>query len=34
VKPWTVDQFFEWQMRQTERYEMVAGARNVHGDTL
>jgi Uma2 family endonuclease len=42
VKPWTVDQFFEWQMRQTERYElvsgfpvpMVAGARNVHDDIV
>jgi hypothetical protein len=42
VKPWTVDQFFEWQMRQTERYElvsgfpvrMVVGARNVHDDIV
>jgi Uma2 family endonuclease len=41
-KPWTVDQFFAWQERQTERYELVsgfpvrmmAGARNVHDDIV
>ncbi len=42
VKPWTVDQFFAWQARQTERYELVsgvpvrmmAGAGNVHDDIV
>ena len=41
-KPWTIDQFFAWQSRQTERYELVsgfpvrmmAGARNVHNDIV
>ena len=23
LQRWTVDQFFEWQARQTERYELV-----------
>jgi Uma2 family endonuclease len=40
AKPWTVEQFFEWQSAQTERYELVGGfpvrmmasARNVHDD--
>jgi Uma2 family endonuclease len=40
--PWTVDQFFAWQSRQSERYELVsgfpvrmmAGARNVHNDIV
>ena len=39
---WTIAQFFEWQARQTERYELVngvpvrmmAGARNVHDDIV
>jgi Uma2 family endonuclease len=42
LKPWTIDQFFAWQSRQTERYELVggfpvrmmAGARNVHNDIV
>lgn len=42
LKPWTVDQFFAWQSRQPERYELVnglpvrmqAGARNVHNDIV
>jgi Uma2 family endonuclease len=42
LQRWTVDQFFEWQARQTERYELVggfpvrmmAGARNVHDDIV
>jgi Uma2 family endonuclease len=42
AKPWTVEQFFEWQSAQTERYELVggvqvrmtAGARNVHDDIV
>jgi Uma2 family endonuclease len=42
LQRWTVDQFFEKQARQTERYElvggfpdrMVAGARNVHDDIV
>ena len=36
-KPWTIEQFFEWQARQDDRYELVGGvpvrldrARNVH----
>jgi Uma2 family endonuclease len=41
-KPWTIDQFFAWQSRQTERYEfvsgfpvrMMAGARYVHNDIV
>jgi Uma2 family endonuclease len=41
-RPWTVDQFFAWQERQPERYELVdgfpvrmmAGARNVHDDIV
>ena len=40
--PWTVDQFFAWQERQAERYELVdgsplrmtVGARNVHDDVI
>lgn len=42
LQPWTVAQFFEWQSRQTERFELVsgvpvrmmAGARNVHDDIV
>jgi Uma2 family endonuclease len=42
ARPWTVDQFFEWQARQTDRYElvsgypvrMIAGAKNVHDDIV
>ncbi len=42
LTPWTVDQFFAWQSRQTDRYELVggfpvrmmAGARNVHDDIV
>ncbi len=42
LRRWTVEQFFEWQARQTERYELVdgfpvhmmAGARNVHDDIV
>ncbi len=42
LKPWTVDAFFAWQERQSERYELVdgrplkmmAGARNVHDDIV
>jgi Uma2 family endonuclease len=41
-KPWTIDQFFAWQSRQTERYELVsgfpvrmmAGAGNIHNDIV
>ena len=41
-RPWTVDSFFAWQERQSERYELVsglpskmmAGARNVHDDIV
>lgn len=40
--PWTVNQFFAWQARQKDRYELVsgcpvrmmAGARNVHDDIV
>jgi Uma2 family endonuclease len=40
--PWTIDQFFAWQSRQPERYELVGGfpvrmldrARNVHDDIV
>ena len=42
LQTWTVAQFFEWQARQAERYELVngvpvrvvAGARNVHDDIV
>jgi Uma2 family endonuclease len=42
LQRWTVEQFFEWQARQTERYELVdgfpvrmmPGARNVHDDIV
>ena len=42
LQPWAIDQFFAWQSRQTERYELVgglpvrmmAGARNVHNDIV
>jgi Uma2 family endonuclease len=42
MQPWTVEQFFEWQTRQKDRYELVsgfpvrmmAGARNVHDDIV
>lgn len=42
LQRWTVEQFFKWQARQTERYELVdgfpvrmmAGARNVHDDIV
>jgi Uma2 family endonuclease len=38
---WTVEEFFAWQERQPERYELVdgfpirmmAGAKNVHGNS-
>ncbi|MEI7711923.1 MAG: Uma2 family endonuclease [Rhodospirillales bacterium] len=41
-KPWTVDRFFAWQERRSERYELVnglplrmmAGAKNVHDDIV
>jgi Uma2 family endonuclease len=41
-RPWTVEEFFAWQERQAERYELVdgfpvrmmAGARNVHDDIV
>jgi Uma2 family endonuclease len=41
-RPWTVDEFFAWQERQAERYELVngrplrmmAGAKNVHDDIV
>ena len=41
-RPWTVAEFFAWQDRQAERYELVsgrpvrmmAGARNVHDDIV
>ena len=42
MKSWTVDAFFAWQERQSDRYELVggrplkmmAGARNVHDDIV
>ena len=42
LKPWTIDEFFAWQSRQAERYELVngfpvrmqVGARNVHNDIV
>jgi Uma2 family endonuclease len=42
LKPWTVEEFFRWQERQPDRYELVggfplrmmAGARNVHDDIV
>jgi Uma2 family endonuclease len=42
LTPWTIDRFFVWQARQTDRYELVsglpvrmmAGARNVHDDIV
>ncbi len=42
LQPWTVNAFFAWQERQSERYELVdgrplkmmAGARNVHDDIV
>src|SRR6202041_1457742 len=42
LRRWTVDEFFDWQARQPERYELVdgfpirmmAGARNVHDDIV
>ncbi len=42
LRPWTVDAFFAWQERQSDRYELVggqplkmmAGARNVHDDIV
>ena len=42
AKRWTVEEFFAWQERQPERYELVggfplrlmAGARNVHDDIV
>jgi len=42
LKPWTIDQFFEWQSRQPDRYELVNGfpvrmqadARNIHNDIV
>ena len=41
-QPWTVDDFFAWQERQAERYELVGGlplkmmvgVRNVHDDVV
>jgi len=41
-RPWTLDEFFAWQERQNDRYELVdgqplkmmAGARNVHDDIV
>jgi len=41
-RAWTVDEFFAWQERQTERYELVrgrplrmmAGAKNVHDNIV
>ena len=41
-QPWTVDEFFAWQARQTEKYELVsgfpvrlmAGATNTHDDIV
>jgi Uma2 family endonuclease len=40
--PWTIEEFFAWQEKQPERYELVngfpvrmmAGARNVHDDIV
>jgi len=42
LQPWTIEQFFAWQERQPDRYELVggfpvrmmAGARNVHDDIV
>ncbi len=42
AQPWSMEQLFDWQARQTERYELVggvpvrlmAGARNVHDDIV
>ena len=42
LQPWTIEQFFAWQSRQQDRYELVsgfpirmmAGARNVHNDIV
>jgi Uma2 family endonuclease len=42
LQPWTIEQFFDWQARQPDRYELVggfpvrmmAGARNVHDDIV
>jgi Uma2 family endonuclease len=42
LKPWTVEQFFRWQERQQDRYELVggfpirmmAGTRKVHDDII
>jgi Uma2 family endonuclease len=41
-RPWTLDEFFAWQERQPDRYELVngrplrmmAGAKNVHDDIV
>ena len=41
-RPWTLDEFFAWQERQPERYELVngrplrmmTGAKNVHDDIV
>ncbi|MEO8713848.1 MAG: Uma2 family endonuclease [Acetobacteraceae bacterium] len=41
-RPWTIEQFFEWQAGQADRFELVsgfpvrmmAGARNVHDDIV
>jgi len=41
-RPWTLDEFFAWQERQSDRYELVngrplrmlAGAKNVHDDIV
>jgi Uma2 family endonuclease len=41
-RPWTLDEFFAWQERQTDRYELVngrplrmmAGAKNRHDDIV
>src|ERR1700704_5271862 len=40
--PWTIEEFFAWQDKQPERYELVdgfpvrmmAGAKNVHDDIV
>lgn len=42
AKPWTVEEFFAWQERQADRYELVggfplrmmAGTKNVHDDIV
>lgn len=42
TRPWTMDEFFAWQERQAERYELVGGfplkmmvgGRNVHDDIV